>query len=301
MAEERLIDDDKDKKYKIRKNADGEDELYIDDTEEETVQEEVNFLVPEAEEDDEEAAVMTPEQLAARERAKAEAEEKRLKAVRENRAHAEEAYANEDFDGAFYYAEQAIGLDGEDGSLYCLALKAVTRNFTDFSRAEECSVGAKGVLRFADDADKTALAEEACGLKERKAQLETEAENLAVENEAKKSERRVLFTEKRRKAIIFTAAAVVPCVIFAVLAVYFASVMFAELDYTNQILTFVFAGLAAVAFIVSIFALKALWKTCRNVKLNEKNSSTKLGREYEKKRAEIRLINETEEAFKVAV
>ena len=76
MAEERLIDDDKDKKYKIRKNADGEDELYIDDTEEETVQEEVNFLVPEAEEDDEEAAVMTPEQLAARERAKAEAEEK---------------------------------------------------------------------------------------------------------------------------------------------------------------------------------------------------------------------------------
>ena len=34
MAEERLIDDDKDKKYKIRKNADGEDELYIDDTEE---------------------------------------------------------------------------------------------------------------------------------------------------------------------------------------------------------------------------------------------------------------------------
>ena len=40
MAEERLIDDDKDKKYKIRKNADGEDELYIDDTEEETVSDE---------------------------------------------------------------------------------------------------------------------------------------------------------------------------------------------------------------------------------------------------------------------
>ena len=32
MAEERLIDDDKDKKYKIGKNADGEDEFYIDDT-----------------------------------------------------------------------------------------------------------------------------------------------------------------------------------------------------------------------------------------------------------------------------
>ena len=30
MAEERLIDDDKDRKYKIVKNADGEDELVID-------------------------------------------------------------------------------------------------------------------------------------------------------------------------------------------------------------------------------------------------------------------------------
>ena len=30
MAEERLVDDDKDRKYKIRKNADGEDELVID-------------------------------------------------------------------------------------------------------------------------------------------------------------------------------------------------------------------------------------------------------------------------------
>ena len=30
MAEERLIDEDKDRKYKIRKNADGEDELVID-------------------------------------------------------------------------------------------------------------------------------------------------------------------------------------------------------------------------------------------------------------------------------
>ena len=61
MAEERLIDDDKDRKYKIRKNADGEDELYIDlEESEEESGESLEFEVPEFETDDEEAAVLTP-------------------------------------------------------------------------------------------------------------------------------------------------------------------------------------------------------------------------------------------------
>lgn len=89
MAEERLIDDDKDRKYKIRKNADGEDELVIDAApEEEEPAEEIGFEVPELE-DDEEAAVMTPEQLAARERAREEAEEKencRLRSTRKEQS-----------------------------------------------------------------------------------------------------------------------------------------------------------------------------------------------------------------------
>ena len=42
MAEERLIDDDKDKKYKIRKNEKGEDELYLSEESEEG-EEEVTF------------------------------------------------------------------------------------------------------------------------------------------------------------------------------------------------------------------------------------------------------------------
>ena len=62
MAEERLIDDDKDRKYKIRKNADGEDELIIDDTPDEDETDIPVFAVPEAE-DDEEAAVLTPEEF----------------------------------------------------------------------------------------------------------------------------------------------------------------------------------------------------------------------------------------------
>ena len=80
MAEERLIDDDKDRKYKIRKNADGEDELYIDDTpdEEDDVIMPV-FAVPYDDEDDDEAVSLTPEQFAERERIKQEEREAREK------------------------------------------------------------------------------------------------------------------------------------------------------------------------------------------------------------------------------
>ena len=92
MAEERLIDDnrdkDKDRKYRFRINEDGEEELEIvedpdNEPEEQTEQDVGGLEVPEFKEDDEEAAVMTPEQLFA-ERQKAENE----RAARENKARA---------------------------------------------------------------------------------------------------------------------------------------------------------------------------------------------------------------------
>ena len=75
MAEERLIDDDKDRKYRIRVNENGEEELEIIDPDD--VDEEPVFDMPDYEEDDEEAAILTPEQLAERERIKAEEERAR--------------------------------------------------------------------------------------------------------------------------------------------------------------------------------------------------------------------------------
>ena len=67
MAEERLIDADKDKKYRIKINADGEEELVVDEGVEpvEEVVQEVLFEVEEISEDNEEEAVMTPEQARA--------------------------------------------------------------------------------------------------------------------------------------------------------------------------------------------------------------------------------------------
>ncbi len=56
MAEERLIDADKDKKYRIKINADGEEELVVDEGVEpvEEVVQEVLFEVEEISEDNEE-------------------------------------------------------------------------------------------------------------------------------------------------------------------------------------------------------------------------------------------------------
>ena len=79
MAEERLIDDDKDRKYKIRVNEDGEEELIIAPQTAAEEAAEIDFEVPDFDDDDEEAAVMTPEQLAARQRRREEEAARRAK------------------------------------------------------------------------------------------------------------------------------------------------------------------------------------------------------------------------------
>ena len=73
MAEERLIDDDKDRKYKIRIGENGEEELVLEGgDEDETV-----FDIPVFEEDDEEAVDLTPDMLAERDRLRKQEEQAR--------------------------------------------------------------------------------------------------------------------------------------------------------------------------------------------------------------------------------
>ena len=52
MAEERLIDDDKDRKYKIRVNEDGEEELIIAPQTAAEEAAEIDFEVPDFDDDD---------------------------------------------------------------------------------------------------------------------------------------------------------------------------------------------------------------------------------------------------------
>ena len=297
MAEERLIDDDKDRKYKIIKNADGEDELVIDDTpDEEEPEAELDFEVPELDSDDEEAAVMTPEQLAAREKQREEEEAARKSKLKEIAERALAFLDEKKYEEAGYALAEADEL-GDDGEIYALKLRTVTRDFTDFTNVEDGVEAVNGVKDFTAKERVESLAHAIPSLKAKAEELKAEAEALNTENEEKKSERRVVFKKKRNNSLIFFAATVVPLIVFAALAIYYGTHLTAVKDGANIPLFIVFVSLAGALFIGAVIAAKLLWKNANNLKLNEKNSATKLGRKLEEKKAELSLVESISEIF----
>jgi len=299
VAEERLIDDDKDRKYKIRINENGEEELVINPDADEGGDEEVlDAEIPEFEDDDEEAAVMTPEQLAARQKAMQEEAEKKAAKVEELLERGRGLLREENYEGAVYEFSKAQETDGENGEAYALKLLALSRNFTDYTSLDECAEAADGVKIYSTKERKKELSDLAAPLKNRLDGVRAEAEALNEENEAKKSERREAFTARRKKCLISFAATAVPFIIFLVVAVSIAAtVMFAREDGTFLILTIVFGALALIFFIATLFTAHNLWDAGRNVRLNESNSSTKLGREYDAKKAELDKLTRIYGAF----
>lgn len=291
MAEERLIDDDKDRKYKIRKNADGEDELYIDDTpdEDDDVIMPV-FAVPYDDEDDEEAASLTPEQFAERERIKQEEREAREKKVASLLADAEEKLAKSDFEGALYAATQAEEADQKCGKAYCIKLKALSHNFTDYTTVEQCREAAEGVKEYADNDSKAELKNLSAGLIKRIETVKAEADELSAKNEAAKAERREAFKADNKRAMYFFMAAAVPFAVLAVLTIVFACNMFANEQGAFLIATIVCGALTAVALIFVALTARRFAQTHRRVRLNERDLSTKLGREYKKKAEEFESL-----------
>lgn len=288
MAEERLIDDDKDKKYKIRINADGEEELYVDETPEEEPEpeEELGFEVPEFDSDDEEAAVMTPEQLAARDRAREEAEAKRLKDMDERVARAENLVSSGKFDDALYVLDEAESL-GFDGRVYALKIQALTRNYSAFDRAAEGVAAADGLTQYVSTEVKEKYAPAADDIKEKSARLKSKVGELKAEYERQRGERQEKYLKKRSVSAILFAATAVPMLVFAILAGYFGSIMHNQLDHSNMITCFVFIGITAVFFIASLFTAHRLWDSARLIKLNKSTSSTKLGRELDEYSAQL--------------
>ena len=290
MAEERLIDVDKDRKYKIRINEDGEEELVIDDrVEEPEVEEQPEFDMPDFDEDDEEAAVMTPEQLAARDRAREEAEAKRLNDIAELTSRALSIMDEGRYDDAVYLLDEARSL-GDDGRVCALQVVALTKNYTDFSRAEEAESAVIGVERFASEEIKSEFLPDKGELAARRATIEQEERKLSEEYSLQREERQERFLKKRKSASIFFGATVIPCLIFAVLAIFFSTIMHSQQNSTNMILFFVFLGLGVLTFIATVFAARRLWGAARLLKLNSMSSSSKLGRDYENKKAQLALV-----------
>lgn len=290
MAEERLIDDDKDRKFRIKKNADGEDELVlVEGVADEENNEEIGFEVPEQDSDDEEAAVMTPEQLAAREKLREAEAEKRRKRMSEIVANAEKILAAGKFEDAVDALAEADGLGADDGALSALKIRALTRDFTDFS---DCERGKEAVdeLKACGGAEKLKGFEPLLPEINKKIEaLREQTTALNTENEQKKGERRADFTRKRNKSLVFFAVTAVCLIVFAALAIHYGTHLTAVKGGANIPLFIAFISLAGMFFIAFLVAAKFFWKYAHNLRLNEKNSSTKLGRELEARRAELKF------------
>lgn len=293
MAEERLIDEDKDRKYKIKINADGEEELVIEGGEPENKPEdpveEVMFEVAEVEEDDEEAAVMTPEQLAAKREQEEKERAERKRCAEELIKDAAHDCSLLKFATALEYLEQAEELDGENGDLYALRLTAYTRGFTDYSQITTAAEVAEDVAKYTSEEKKgEMLAKSSAALEENIATLRASVKALNKENEEKKAERAVKFKKDRNKAVIAFAAVFGALALFVALAGYFGSVMYTVSDGTYLILTCVFGGLSLVTLFALAFCARYLNITCRRVRLNMRNTSTQLGRDLLAEQAKLK-------------
>lgn len=299
MAEERLIDDDlnKDKKYRIRKNADGEDELYIDDSVQEEPEEfeAISFDVPEFSEGEGE---LTPEQIAAAEQEKRERAARLRGALSVNLEKAQARLVEENFEGALESAEAALQIDPASGLAWSLKLKSLTKNLTDFERLDDCVEIVDNITNFCNDEQKAELADLSSPLENKIFELEEQAAAMHVEVEDKKAERRAVFLEDRKKSIKWFSITGVPFIVCLIIAIAFASVMFARKDGVYLIVTIAFAALAAIFFIASLFTSHKMWDAMKKVSLNEKNSSTQLGRDYENLLSEIKKHNTVLHSFK---
>ncbi|MGN1060795.1 MAG: hypothetical protein ACI4QN_03595 [Candidatus Coproplasma sp.] len=297
MAEERLIDTDKDKKYRIRKNADGEDELFIDDSEDEEQVEEVTFMVEEEEpEEGEEGTAERPDNADEAEseikRKKAEEAETLIKSARRD-------CKNGKFATAVDYLEKAIELDPENGEIYALELIAYTRNFTDYSRIGDAKEYIEELKKYTSAQTKGELFEKSSdGLQENINKLSRRVAELSEENKKQKAIRAKKFIADRNRAIVLTCVALGVFAVFFGLSTYFFLNIHSIQTNTNFILAIVFTALEVIALVFTAVILRQLLTACRRVRLNKKNTATKLGRELLARKAELDAFTAIYEALK---
>jgi hypothetical protein len=295
MAEERLMDDDKDKKYIIRKNENGEEELVLNDglqSEEDEEAEEVSFEVPQSEEDDEEAAVMTPEQLAAKMAEAQKEKEEKAKKLADLINSARNDIEKDNYSTALESLTAAEDLDDENGEIKALKLVAYTRNFTDYTQIEKAAEDVDGVKKYTSKEQKNemlTLGEKS--IKQKIGELTYSVNKLSEENEQKKSERAVKFNADNKKSIIAFVCTLVPFAVVLALAIWFSTVIFSSQDGLYLILTIVFGALSVVGLIALAFAARRLSITARRVRLNKKDTSTKLGRQLIAEEAKLAAFN----------
>lgn len=291
MAEERLIDDDKDRKYKIIINENGEEELVIIPSEEEAEVPAFDLYGYDEEEN------LTAEQAAEREYVKAEEEKLRAERTAELMQTARERLAEEQFEEARYALYQAEDLSGGNGEVYYLKLRILSRNLQSFVDLEKCALAADGVKEQSTEEQKKELLSLSGKLEEKINSTKQKAERLSAENEQGKAERRGTFLKLRTKWLANLLLFFVPLVVFLVLTAVFGFKIFTGQNGAYTVATIIFSVLAAISLVGTIISANRFWDAARNVKLNEKDTSTKLGREYLETQREYGLLTRIYSSF----
>lgn len=293
MAEERLIDTDKDKKYRIRKNADGEDELYIDESSEEQEVEEVAFLV------DDEGEKASDEDYAEQYAQSGEERAKREEEIEFLICSARRECQEGRFATAADYLEKATDLDSQNGEIYALQLIIYTRNFTDYSQINEAIKYTEGLEKYTSAKVKAELfARAESGLKENISGLQSTVNTLSEENEKQKATRAKRFVADRNKSAITFSILFAVFAVLAGVAVYCYLNIHSVKTHEYLIAAIILTAVAAVALIASGVVLRRLVTASRRVRLNNKDSSTELGRNLLARRAELNAFTAIYEALK---
>lgn len=287
MAEERLIDTDKDKKYRIRVNDDGEEELIVDDeqplqAEQEEV--EVTFAV-----DGDEDATDEQSEILRRQEEEERAERQRKLEELLNSAKSECSLYR--YATALEYLEKAEEIDDENGEIYALKLVAYTRNFTDYSQIITAAESADEVFEYTSPERKAELLEKgAPSLEDNIAKLRSTVSELNRQNEEKKAERAVKFNKDRNTAMIIFFCIFAVFAVFASLTGYFASIIYSVSTGKYLILTCVMGAIALIVLFALAFAARRLNITCRRVRMNKRNTTTQLGRDLLSEQAKLRAF-----------
>ncbi len=293
MAEERLIDRDKDKKYRIKVNENGEEELVVEEDGDggESVIEEVMFAAPEELEEVGGEVALTPEQLEEQRRREEEERAERQRQVDELLAKAKSESLLYRYSTALEYIEKAEELDGENGEAKALKLIAYTRNFTDYSQIVTASAVAEKLSAHTSDERKAELLKVAQpSLEGEIAKLRSTVSEMNRENEEKKAERAVRFKRDRNIAIGAFCAIAAVLIVFVALAGYYSTLIFTVPDNKYLIITCVFAGASFLELIAGAFAARYLNTTCRRVRLNKRNTTTQLGRDLLAEQAKLKAF-----------
>lgn len=277
MAEERIIDNERDSRYRFRVNEDGEEELIIDDVEDAPAEEK-----PADEQYDygaEEALIEEEERR------------KREKRIEELLADAKGDISKLKYSTALEYLQELEELDSENGELYALRVTAYTSGFTDYSQITVAAKNADGIKKYTSAERKAELFAKCHeDLEENIEELRSEITKLDDENEQKKAQRAVKFKADRLKAVIAFAVFFAALATCAALAGYFSTLIHTVPTDKYTVLTIVFAALAGVMLIADAFAARWVNITFRRLRLNRRNTSTQLGREVLSEQVRLRAF-----------